>query len=90
MSDAGDSRTPRLARGCRLGQDGVLLMPEGILKLSETGLKIVQLCDGQRPLSRVIREIQADYPPEQHERIEADVRAYIDALAGKKALELVG
>ena len=79
---------PRLARGCRLGEGAVLLMPEGIIKLSVSGLAILNLCDGKRSVSELVRELQARYSPDQHVRIEAEVREFLAKLAERKAIEL--
>ena len=46
---------PRLAAGVRLGTDpltgaGLLLFPEGVLRLNRTGAAILELCSGQSAL----------------------------------------
>lgn len=82
------TKTPSLARGCRIGADRTLLMPEGLLKLSETAVRILELCDGKRSLDAVIAELQASYPIDKHAQIRADVLDYVEKLALKKALEL--
>jgi pyrroloquinoline quinone biosynthesis protein D len=94
----GDATVPRLARGCRLApkalapeataDDRVLLMPEGLLKLSETGLRILVLCDGRRTLAMIVAELAAAYPGAPGDRIRADVADYLGKLALKKAVEL--
>ncbi len=80
--------TPTLARGCRLGEDRTLLMPEGLLKLSETAERVIKLCDGSRTLAAVVEELQKPFPPAQHARIRSDILAYVERLLIKKALEL--
>jgi pyrroloquinoline quinone biosynthesis protein D len=71
-----------------LGADGVLLLPEGILKLSETGLKIVALCDGARTVAQIVESIQTEYTPSLRPKIREDVHAYLAKLADKKAVDL--
>lgn len=83
-----ESQVPSLARGCRIGKDRVLLMPEGILKLSVSALRILELCDGKRSVAEIVSALQAEYAPEVHARIRSDVLSYLGSLAEKKAVEL--
>ena len=83
-----DARVPRLVRGCRLGQGGILHLPEGILKLSPTGLKIVQLCDGKRSVDEVVTAAQAEFPPAVHDKIRQDIVLYLEQLVAKRAVDL--
>ena len=83
-----ESKVPALARGCRLGKDQVLLMPEGILKLSASAVRILELCDGKRSIADIVSTMQSTYAPEVHERIRADVHSYLSSLAQKQAVEL--
>jgi len=83
-----DFQVPSLARGCRLGKDQVLLMPEGIIKLSASAIRILELCDGKRNVAEIVSTLQKEYAAETHAKINTDVRAYLSTLVAKKALEL--
>lgn len=88
MSDPRLRLKPRLARGCRLVEGGTLHLPEGILKLSPTGLRIVELCDGARTVGEIVARVCEGYAPELHGRIEADVLEYLARLNERAAVEL--
>ena len=87
-SDVDESKAPYLVRGCRLSKDNVLLMPEGILKLSASALRILALCDGQRSVAQIVGILQAEYAPAVHQKIRDDVVTYLAKLLDKKAVEL--
>jgi pyrroloquinoline quinone biosynthesis protein D len=79
---------PTLARGCRLGAEQTLLMPEGLLKLSQTAARVLALCDGKRSIEEIVETLCAEFPVEQHARIRSDVLGFVEKLVLKKALEL--
>jgi pyrroloquinoline quinone biosynthesis protein D len=81
-------KIPKLSRGCRLGPDQVLLLPEGILRLSDTAFRIVELCDGKRSIAEIVDELTAEFAPTVHGRIRSDVTAYLEQLAKQRVLEL--
>ncbi len=63
---------PRLAEGVRLHEDRhaggiVVLYPEGVLRLNETGQAILLLCDGCRTLSDIAATLALAY------RAQADI-----------------
>jgi hypothetical protein len=88
VSERAVDRIPRLAKGCRVGADGGILMPESLLKLSPTGLKIVSLCDGVRTLGEIVAALSKDMAPELHERIEAETISFVMSLLERRALDL--
>jgi coenzyme PQQ biosynthesis protein PqqD len=66
----GPAAVPALWRLARLDHDAVrgrpvLLYPEGAVFLNDTGLAILELCDGRRTLSAITAELS--------ERYDADV-----------------
>ena len=82
---------PRLARGCRLsavaGQEDMLLIPEGALRLKGPSRAIVELCDGQRAVRDIVDELQRSYPSEDGGKIEAEVAAFLTRLREKCVIE---
>ena len=82
---------PRLVIGAALRADprrggDVLLLPERIVRLSESATRIVRLCDGTRQVSTVIEELVAEYgAPEQ---IEREVNAFLLEVTRRGWVEL--
>jgi pyrroloquinoline quinone biosynthesis protein D len=83
---------PRLARGCRLskaeGQENMLLIPEGALKLQGPSRAIVALCDGERAVSGIVADLQQRFPAEDPGRIQNEVIAFLTRLVDKRVIEL--
>ena len=81
---------PRLNRGCRLREQGdappCLLIPEGLIKLSESGLRIVRLCDGEHTIEMIINNLQTQYPEAAADRITSDTLKFIQRLVDKQIL----
>jgi pyrroloquinoline quinone biosynthesis protein D len=81
-----DSNTrPRIGPGFRLqwepAQDShVLLYPEGMVKLNQSGGEILKRCDGQRSVAVIVSELEEAFASRG---LEADVLAFI-ALAAKQ------
>ena len=79
---------PRLARGCRLSEDPaqgwVLLIPEGVLRLSGPGPNILQRCDGQRTLAEIVRELGNEFAAPDTDRMEAETAAFLDRLVARR------
>lgn len=79
---------PRLARQARLEWDPVrgrqvLLAPEGVLVLNQTGATILDLCDGERTVAGIEEELRAKY-----DRVAGDeVRGFLSRLVAKRLLE---
>jgi coenzyme PQQ biosynthesis protein PqqD len=80
------SAVPRLARGVRfrrLGDgSGVLLVPEGVVKLSESAAGIAELVDGVRSHLEIATELASGFDAPV-ERILADVEDLLARLTGK-------
>ena len=80
---------PRLARQVRLEWDPVrerhvLLAPEGVLVLNQTGATILGLCDGERTVVEIVEELRGQY-----NRVANDeVRDFLSRLVAKRLVEL--
>jgi pyrroloquinoline quinone biosynthesis protein D len=79
---------PRLATGARLVYDDVreervLLVPEGLVRLNPTAAEVVELCDGERSLDRIVSALSARYDGSD---LRDDVRRLIDALTERGVL----
>ena len=81
---------PRLAPGCRLSENNqqrVLLMPERALRLNGPSLEIVQRCDGQHTVERIVRELQQIYSKAEPKKVESDILGYLSLLQEQRALD---
>jgi pyrroloquinoline quinone biosynthesis protein D len=82
---------PRFARGVRFRRledgSGVLLVPEGVINLTESAAAIVELVDGERTTEDVARALAASFDASA-ERIEADVAELLKRLADKTWIDL--
>lgn len=70
---------PRLGRGLRLQfepvQDcHVLLYPEGMVKLNQSGAEILKRCDGTRTIPAIVEELEAAFSTPG---LEADVTHFL-------------
>ena len=80
---------PHLARQVRLEWDPVreqqvLLAPEGVLVLNQTGASILSLCDGERMIVEIVEELRGQY-----NRVAGDeVRDFLARLGAKRWVEL--
>jgi pyrroloquinoline quinone biosynthesis protein D len=80
---------PYLGRQVRLVWDSVrkrrvLLAPEGVLVLNQTGADIVSLCDGERTVIEIVEELRAQYNCVPGD----EVRDFLDRLVAKRWVEL--
>ena len=79
---------PHLARQARLEWDPVrgrqvLLAPEGVLVLNQTGATILGLCDGERTVVEIEDELSVRY-----DRVAGDeVRDFLTRLVAKRLVE---
>lgn len=85
MSPVSTARVPRVAPKARLQWDEVrqrhvVLYPEGLVTLNETGVAILALCDGVRTLAAVVAALEERY---RTPGLEGDVAAFLDGLAAK-------
>jgi pyrroloquinoline quinone biosynthesis protein D len=83
---------PGLARGCRLSEDPaqgwVLLIPEGVLRLSGPGPRILQRCDGSRTFADIVRELGAEFAESDTARVEAETSAFLERLVARRIVVL--
>jgi pyrroloquinoline quinone biosynthesis protein D len=87
MAEITMTTRPRLVPQVRLQWDPVrekqvLLIPEGVLVLNATGAAILALCDGQRRLSAIINELNAQY----NSAVDQDVLTFLKRLAQKRVM----
>ena len=91
MSPLSKDSVPRLAGGCRMstapGQEDMLMIPEGALRLKGPGVGILALCDGQRTVAEIIDELSRRFPSEDAARIDAEVSAFLARLSARGAIE---
>ena len=79
---------PKLAPHVRLSFDParqrhVLLTPEAVTVLNDTGAAVLELCDGQRTLTEIVAELEPRY-----QRVPADeVSHFVDQLVAAGRLE---
>jgi len=81
---------PRLAPGCRLGENNqqrALLMPERALRLNGPSLEIVQRCDGQHTVQQIITDLQQIYSKAEPKKVETDILDYLARLRDQRALD---
>jgi coenzyme PQQ biosynthesis protein PqqD len=83
---------PRLARGCRLSEDPaqgwVLLIPEGVLRLSGPGPRILQRCDGSRTFGDIVRELGDEFAVADAALVEAETSAFLERLIARRIVVL--
>ena len=80
---------PHLARQVRLEWDPVreqhvLLAPEGLLVLNQTGATILGLCDGERTVLEIVEELRGQY----NRVADDEVRDFLSRLVAKRWVEL--
>ena len=80
----------RLARGVRFRRlpdgNGVLLVPEGVVNLSETAAAVAELIDGERSSSDIAAVLSHTFDAPQS-TIEADVDELLARFAGNTWLD---
>lgn len=84
--------TPILKPGCRLSgsdSESLLLIPEGVLRLHGPARRILELCNGQRKLSEIIQQLQAEFSTAEPSRISAEVIDYLSRLQERGAIEFL-
>lgn len=88
-SPLNESAKPRLARKARLRyeevrQTDLLLLPERVVKLNPSGAAILRLCDGNRTVSEIAKELEIRYG---QQNLEKDVLEYLQRVAGQGWIE---
>ncbi len=81
--------TPSLWRLARLEFDAVrdrpvLLYPEGVVFLNETGMAILELCDGRRTIGEIAAILGARYESD----VADDVAEYVGDLARRELIDV--
>ena len=86
---------PTLWRLARLEHDRVrdkpvLLYPEGVVFLNETGLAILELCNGQRTLGEITESLAARYGAAGAEAagVAADVADFLEDLVRRELVDV--
>ena len=85
----GPTSRPRLAPHVRLAFDAarqqhVLLTPETVTLLNDTGAAILELCDGQRTVAEILAELRGRY-----DRVADDeVRLFLADLLARRRVEV--
>jgi pyrroloquinoline quinone biosynthesis protein D len=91
MSAIANDSVPRLSRGCRMsaveGQEDMLLIPEGALRLKGPGRFILELCDGERTLRQIVEELTQRFDDADASVIETEVVAFLARLRDRGAIE---
>jgi pyrroloquinoline quinone biosynthesis protein D len=81
---------PRLGRGCRLVEDDVqgwvLLIPEGVLRLSGPGPHILQRCDGVRTVDQIVQDLESAFPGAEAGLIAAETTAFLEKLMERRVV----
>jgi pyrroloquinoline quinone biosynthesis protein D len=86
-----DTGRPRLAPHVRLTFDAarqrhVLLTPETVTLLNDTGAAILELCDGERTVGEILGQLRGRY-----DRVGDDqVRTFLAGLLAKRRVEISG
>ena len=85
----GPESVPSLWRLARLDYDTVrdrpvLLYPEGVVFLNDTGRAILELCDGRRTVADIAATLGARYEAD----VAGDVAEYLDELAGQELIDV--
>ena len=80
---------PHLARQARMEweparEQHVLLAPEGVLVLNQTGATILGLCDGKRTVVEIVEELRDRYS----HVADDEVRDFLARLVDKRWVEL--
>jgi pyrroloquinoline quinone biosynthesis protein D len=79
---------PRLGRGCRLAEDNlqgwILLIPEGVLRLSGPGPHILQRCDGVRTVGQIVADLETSFPGAEAGRIATETTSFLERLSERR------
>jgi pyrroloquinoline quinone biosynthesis protein D len=89
MRTDSDADRPRLAPHVRLTFDQarreyVLLTPETVTLLNDTGAAILELCDGERTVDEILTELRDRYD----HVADDEVRLFLADLRAKRRLEV--
>ena len=89
MSALSVTVVPRIGHGFRLqwepAQDcHVLLYPEGMVKLNQSGGEILKRCDGQRSVAAIVAELEQAFAATG---LEGEVLGFVEIAAKQRWLE---
>ena len=89
MNQPTTGSVPRIAHGFRLQWEAaqdchVLLYPEGMVKLNQSGGEILQRCDGQRSVSEIVAELEQAFTATGLER---EVLGFVEVAGQQRWLE---
>lgn len=76
-------RKPKITGGYRLQvekEGTVLLYPEGMVKLNDSGVSILQECNGLQTVEEIVASLQKKYPGAD---LKADVHSFMETAHGK-------
>jgi pyrroloquinoline quinone biosynthesis protein D len=84
------SDRPRLARHvrqtfCRTRQRPILLHPETVVVLNNSGADILELCDGRHTVTEIVAELGRRYQSVPDD----EVRQFLARLVARRCVELV-
>ena len=87
-----DDAVPRLPRGVRLRRDRVrdrwvLLAPERIFEIDETGAEILKRCDGHLTLAGLVASLAQTFEAAPRD-IRGDIEEFLSGFAEKRVLDL--
>jgi pyrroloquinoline quinone biosynthesis protein D len=82
------SDRPRLARHARLTFDRIrqrhiLLLPETVVVLNDSGTDILELCDGRHTVAEIVAELGARYQTVPDD----EVRQFLTRLVARRCVE---
>ena len=89
MQTDSDASRPRLAPHVQLKfdparQQQVLLTPETVTLLNDTGAAILELCDGERTVTEILTELRRRYD----HVADGEVRLFLADLLARRRVEL--
>ena len=82
---------PRIGRGFRLQWEPVqkahvLLYPEGMVKLNGTAGEILSRCDGVKPVTAIVAELESVF---DQTGLDAEVVAFLDLACSQRWVERI-
>jgi pyrroloquinoline quinone biosynthesis protein D len=85
---------PRISARARLQKDPVsgkpvLLYPEGVLILNNTGHAIISLCDGTASIEQIASTLARRFQNASVPQMVSDIINYLDSLRARNLVELV-
>jgi pyrroloquinoline quinone biosynthesis protein D len=85
---------PKLARKVRLKLDRHtgehwLIFPERGLRLNASAARIAALCQGELQITELVERLAAETDVTDRERIEQDVRTFLESLSKRGLLEWI-